>query len=83
MLERDSCQGRLCLKNSVCVLVIQLCLTLCDPMNYSLPGSSVHAIFQTRILEWLQFPSPGDLSYQGIKLGSPTVQADALPSEPL
>ena len=30
-----------------------LCLTLCDPMDYSLPGSSVHGIFQARILEWV------------------------------
>ena len=33
--------------------VSQSCLTLCDPMNHSLPGSSVHGIFQTRILEWV------------------------------
>ena len=33
------------------VLVIQSCLTLCDPMNYSLPVSSVHGILQARILE--------------------------------
>ena len=32
--------------------VAQLCLTLCDPMDCSLPGSSVHWIFQARILEW-------------------------------
>ena len=31
----------------------QLCLTLCDPMNYSLSGSSVHGISQSRILEWV------------------------------
>ena len=31
----------------------QLCLTLCDPMDCSLPGSSVHGIFQARILEWI------------------------------
>ena len=31
----------------------QSCLTLCDPMDYSLPGSSVHGIFQARILEWV------------------------------
>ena len=31
----------------------QSCLTLCDPMNYSLPGSSVHGIFQARVLEWV------------------------------
>ena len=30
----------------------QLCLTLCDPMDCSLPGSSVHGIFQARVLEW-------------------------------
>ena len=30
----------------------QLCLTLCDPMDCSLPGSSVHGIFQAKILEW-------------------------------
>ena len=31
----------------------QLCLTLCDPMDYSPPGSSVHEIFQVRTLEWV------------------------------
>ena len=31
--------------------VAQLCLTLCDPMDHSLPGSSVHGIFQARVLE--------------------------------
>ena len=33
--------------------VAQLCLTLCDPTDGSLPGSSVHGIFQVRMLEWL------------------------------
>ena len=33
--------------------VAQLCPTLHDPMNYSLPGSSVHGIFQARVLEWV------------------------------
>ena len=32
--------------------VAQLCPTLNDPMDCSLPGSSVHGIFQTRVLEW-------------------------------
>ena len=32
--------------------VAQLCPTLCDPMDRSLPGSSVHGIFQARVLEW-------------------------------
>ena len=35
--------------------VTQLCLTLCDPMDCSLPGSSVHGIFQARVLEWAVF----------------------------
>ena len=33
--------------------VAQLCLTLCDPMDWSPPGSSVHGILQARILEWV------------------------------
>ena len=32
--------------------VAQSCLTLCDPMDCSLPGSSVHGIFQAKVLEW-------------------------------
>ena len=34
---------------------------LCNPKDCSLPGSSVHGIFQARILKWLPLPSPGDL----------------------
>ena len=45
-------------------------------------GSSIHGIFQARILSGLPFPSPGDLSDPGMELGSPTLQADALTSEP-
>ena len=37
----------------MCVLVAQLCPTLCNPMDCSPPGSSVHGIFQARILEWV------------------------------
>ena len=40
----------------VCVLVTQLCPTLCDPMNCSPPGFSVHGILQARILEWIAIP---------------------------
>ena len=32
--------------------VAQSCLTLCDPMDCSQPGSSIHGIFQARVLEW-------------------------------
>ena len=40
----------------VCGLVAQWCLTLCDPMDCSLPDSSGRAIFQARILEWVAIP---------------------------
>ena len=40
----------------VCVLVAQLCPALCDPMDCSPPGSSVHGILQARILEWVAIP---------------------------
>ena len=38
------------------VLVIQLCPTLCDPKDYSLPSSSVHGILQARTLKWVAIP---------------------------
>ena len=62
--------------------IAQSCPTLCNPMDCSLPGSSIHGIFQARVLEWIAIPSPGDLPNPGIKPGSPALQADALPSEP-
>ena len=37
-------------------VVAQSCPTLSDPMDYSLPGSSVHGILQGRILEWVAIP---------------------------
>ena len=40
----------------MCVLVIQSCPTLCDPMDCSPPGSSVHGIRQARILDWIGIP---------------------------
>ena len=64
-------------------LVTQSCLTLLDPMDYSPPDSSVHGILQTRILGWIAISSSRDLPNPGIKLSSPTLQADSLPSEPL
>ena len=36
--------------------VTQSCLSLCDPMGYSLPGSFIHGIFQPRVLEWVAIP---------------------------
>ena len=49
----------------VCVCmcsVAQSCLTLSDPMDCSPLGSSVHGIFQARVLEWVPSPSPGALA---------------------
>ena len=97
---------------SLKVKVTQLCLTLCNPMDYTvhgifqarmgglvtkscptlvtpmdccLPGSSVHGILQARILEWVAtgVGSPGDLPNPEIKLRSPALQVDSLPTEPL
>ena len=68
--------------------VFQSCLTLCDPMDCSLPGFSVHGIFQASVLEWVAISFsrgsswPGDLPDPGIEPRSPALQADALPSEP-
>ena len=39
-----------------CVLSLQSCLTLCDPVGHSLPGSSVLGILQIRILKWVAIP---------------------------
>ena len=63
-------------------LVAQSCPTLCDPMDCSLPDSSVHGILQVRILEWVAMTSPGDLPDPGINPRSPALQEDSLPSEP-
>ena len=54
----------------MCVLVTQSCLSLCDPMDYSLPGSSVHGHFQARMLEWISHSLlQGILLTQGSNLG--------------
>ena len=53
-----------------CVLSLQLCLTLCDPVNCNPPDFSVHVILQARILEWVAMPSPRDLPNPGIEPAS-------------
>ena len=68
-------------------LVAQLYPTLGDPIDCSLPGSSVHEIIPARILEWVAISfsrgsSPWvDLPNLGIKPGSPALQADSLPTK--
>ena len=56
--------------------VAQPCLTLCNPMDYSPSGSSVHGIFRQEYWSGLPFPTPGDLSNPGIEpesLASPAL----------
>ena len=55
---------------------------LCDPVDYSPPGSSNHGILQARILEWVAISFSRGSSDPGIEPRSPTLQADALQSEP-
>ena len=77
-----------CLCVCVCVCVrasaklLQLCLTLCNPMDYSPPGTSLLGILQQEYWSGLPFPSPGDLLNPGIKTASPAspiFQANSLP----
>ena len=48
--------------SSVLFSVAQSCLTLCNPLDYSPPGSSVHGVFQARILEWVATSSSREAS---------------------
>ena len=54
---------------------------LCDPMDSSPPGSSVHEILQARMLEWVTIPFSVDLPSPGIDPMSLALQEDSLPSE--
>ena len=55
---------------------VQLFVT---PMDYSLPISSVHGIFQARILEWVAISYSRESSYPVFEPTSPALQADSLP----
>ena len=52
-MDRTSVNKHACM----CAKSLQSCLTLCDPMDCSPPGSSVHGIHQAGILEWVAMPS--------------------------
>ena len=58
----------------------QLCSALCDPMDCSLPGSSVHGILQARVLEWVTISSSRGSSQprDRTSLTSPALQAGSL-----
>ena len=64
------------------MLVAQLCPTLCDPMDCSPPGSSVHGISQARMLEWVAIPFSRGCSRPRDRTWSCILQADSLLSEP-
>ena len=61
---------------------VLVALILCDPMDCSPPGSSVHGNLQARILEWVAVPFSRGSSQHRVEPASPALQADSLPSEP-
>ena len=67
----------------VLCLVTQSCPTLCNPVDFSPPGSSVHAGSPGKNIgvSCHACPPPGDLPNPGIEPKSPTLQVDSLPSE--
>ena len=70
------------MRMSSVVLVAQLCPTLCDPVDYSPPGSFVHEILQAGILEWVAMPFSRESS-QPRDQTQVSLQADSLPFESL
>ena len=67
----------------------QLCLTLCEPRDYHLPGSSVHKISQTRILEWVAISSSRGSSWlsdrncvSGVSCGGRRILTNTPPGKP-
>ena len=62
--------------------VAQSCLTLCNPMDRSLPGPLSMEFSRQEYWSGLPLPPPGDLLDPGMDPRSPALQADALPSEP-
>ena len=73
MLKGNATLSSLSVVICMCVCyVASFCLTLCDPVDCRLPGSSVHGILQARILEWVAMPSFRGISpTQGLNSGLP------------
>ena len=67
----------------MCAQPLQSPSTLCDPMDYSSPGSSVYRTFPARTLEWVAMPSSRGSSWPRDEPRPPTLQAGSLPAEPL
>ena len=66
----------------MCVCELAVCLTLCDRMDYSQPGSSVYGILLARILEWVAIPFSRGHSDPATEPRSPVLPADSSLSEP-
>ena len=64
------------------MLVVQSCLTFCNPVDCSPPGSSVHGTLQSRILEQVALLFSSESSLSRDWTWSPTLQADSLLPEP-
>ena len=64
------------------VLDAQLCLTLCDSMDYNLLSSSVHGVFQARILEWAAIPFSRGPSQPRDQTQVFHIAGGSLPAEP-
>ena len=62
--------------------VAQSCLTLCDPVDSGYQAPPSMGFSSREYWSGLPFPSPGDLPDRGMEPRSPTLQANALPSEP-
>ena len=63
---------------------LQLCLTLCNPVDYNQSGSSVHGTLQARRLLWWSCPPPGNLPNPGIETASAALAGrNAPPGKPL
>ena len=67
---------------SMCAKSLQSCLTLCDPVHCSPPASSIHGIFQARILEWVAISFSRGPSWPRDRTPVSHTEADALLSEP-
>ena len=75
------CTDLYLMNSSICGCA-QSCMMLCDPMNYSLPGSSVHGILQARILEWVAISSFRDHTNPGMEPASPALAGGFFTTEP-
>ena len=62
--------------------VTQSCPTLCDPMDYSLPGSAIHGIFQARVLEWIAISFSRGSSRPSIQTWVSRIAGRCFTSEP-